>query len=230
MVAQKKQSVKQSTKTPSRGRAATTPVFPYTNKPGSLRKFLQEIPKRPKPPRVDKTVLQSWGLKDTNDLSIIRVLKAAGLISQTNEPTETYSQFMNINGGAAALAKPLRVLYAPLFTASHTPYRESSDTLKNLFNIHSGGSGTTLDFQIQTFKALAESTIFDEATQTNLGGAKPGTSTVPPEFSADATQVPVHINLHIHLPDNKTRRDYEAIIEDIGRYIFGKTSGGRSNE
>jgi hypothetical protein len=32
----------------------------------------------------------------------------------------------------------------------------------------------------------------------------------------------VHIDLHIHLPENKSRRDYEAIIEDIGRYIYGK--------
>lgn len=37
----------------------------------------------------------------------------------------------------------------------------------------------------------------------------------------------VHINLHIHLPENKTRRDYEAVIEDIGRYIFGRNLSER---
>lgn len=209
----------------------TEPIFPYTNKPGSLRKFLQEIPNKPKPVKVDGTLLQSWGFRDTNDLSILRVLRKVGLIGSTNEPTDLYTQFMNLKDGAAAIAKPIREIYAPLFTASHTPYKESAETLKNLFNIHSGGSQKTLEFQISTFKALAESTNFDSVpisgtttpSPTGASGAK-GSGTNPPQ------QVPVHINLHIHLPENKTRRDYETIIEDIGRYIFGQNLQGRTDE
>jgi len=207
-------------------RADTDPVFPYTNKPGSLRRFLQEVPKRPKPAKFDKNVLKSWGFTDTNDMSILRVLKAVGLLGSSNEPTSLYTQFMSMNGGAAHLAKPMRELYAPLFTASHTPYKESSETLKNLFNIHSGGSPKTLEFQIQTFKALAESTSFEQAAISGEVSANGiNSSTVSVTNTQIETPVPVHINLHIHLPDNKTRRDYEAIIEDIGRYIFGKNSG-----
>lgn len=212
----------------------TEPSFPYTNKPGSLRRFLQLVPQKPRPQKIDKTLMQSWGFKDTNDMSILRVLRSAGLLSSTNEPTDLYTSFMNLNGGAAALAKPLRELYAPLFTASHTPYKESAEMLRNLFNIHSGGSAVTLDLQVQTFKALSESTNFesgqlqDTTAGQPTGGTPPAAGSTPPNGFQQGPSV--HIDLHIHLPENKSRRDYEAIIEDIGRYIYGRAASGVADE
>ena len=45
-----------------------------------------------------------------------------------------------------------------------------------------------------------------------------------------ATGVPaIHIDLHIHLPENKTTRDYEAIIQDIARYIFKQEVGANGH-
>lgn len=213
--------------------ADTEPKFPYTTKPGSLRRLLQEIPKKPKPPKYDITLLRSWGYKDANDHSVIRVMKAVGLLNDSNEPTELYTQFMLLQGGAAALAAPIRKVYAPLFTASHEPYKESADTLRNLFNIHSGGSPSSLEQQIQTFKALCDSTSFNGAVVPQPAGAPANTPQVilPPGNNPAGGNTPtVNINLHIHLPENKTRRDYENIIEDIGRYIFGRTSEGERND
>jgi hypothetical protein len=217
----------------ARQKAETEPKFPYTTKPSSLRRLLQEIPKRPKPPKFDRSLLQSWGFSDANDYSMIRVLKAVGLIGSTNEPTELYSQFMHIDGGAAALGKPIKRVYEPLFSVSHAPYSESIEKLQNLFNIHSGGGVRALDQQIQTFKSLCDYASFDDPLQARQQGAiaspNPGTDSTkssPP----DATAPAVHINVHIHLPENKTRRDYETIIEDIGRYIFGRMEAGPRGE
>jgi hypothetical protein len=230
---QPKASLKQPAAKKTMNQPHSEPLFPYTNKPASLRKFLQLIPQKPKPNKVDKTLLQSWGFRDTNDQSILRVLKAVGLLNQSNEPTVLYTNFMNLNGGAGALAQPIRELYSPLFGATHTPYKETSESLKNLFNIHSGGSTATLDLQIQTFKALTESTTF--AVDVVAAGASKLAAAVspgghPPQGSNGGNDVPVHINLHIHLPENKTRRDYEAIIEDIGRYIYGRKLEGSKDE
>ena len=205
---------------------STDPIFPYTNKPQSLRKFLQILPEKPIPKRVDGALMKSWGFKDTNDMSMLRVLKTVGLLKSSNEPDELWAKFMSLNGGAAALAQPIREVYGPLFEASHKPYTESPEVLKNLFNIHSGGSKTTLDFQIQTFKALAENADFETSAQQ----APPSAGLAVSEDAAGGSRggqqarPMVHIDLHIHLPENKARRDYEAIIEDIGRYIYGRTS------
>src|SRR5437016_13929030 len=68
-----------------------SPKFPYATKPGSLRKFLTLIPQRPKPGKINARLLRSWGFKDGNDYSIVRVLKAVGLVGGDNTPTQTTS-------------------------------------------------------------------------------------------------------------------------------------------
>jgi hypothetical protein len=37
----------------------------------------------------------------------------------------------------------------------------------------------------------------------------------------------VKIDLHIHLPENKTARDYDSIIQDIAKYIYGRNVADR---
>lgn len=198
-------------------------AFPYTNKPGSLRRFLKQIPERPKPQKFDQTMLHSWGFKDGNDYSILRVLKAVNLLNSQNEPTDVYSRFMDAADGARALGPEIERVYKPLFEASHEPYKENNERLKNLFNIHSGGG--SIELQIQTFKALCENAVFgaDDAVMPRApaSSASPRTSANPQSNGAEQGPV-VHINLHIHLPENKSRRDYEDIIENIGRHIFGR--------
>lgn len=213
-----------------RTKAETTPKFPYTTKPASLRKFLKEVPKKPKPPKFDIDLLRSWGFNDANDHSILRVLKAVNLLNDKNEPTELYTGFMSLEQGAKVLGPEIRRVYAPLFQASHTPYSENNEKLQNLFNIHSGGGDRVLDQQIQTFKALCENASFDNAstgTNARIGGASPPAVQGGNNNGADdsSSKPIININLHIHLPENKSRREYEDIIEDIGRYIFGRTTG-----
>ena len=222
-----KPAAKESTK---KARANSEPRFPYTTKPSSLRRLLQEIPKKPRPPKFDKDLLRSWGFTDANDYSMLRVLKAIGLLNEKNEPTEIYSRYMHLEGGAAALAEPIKRIYQSLFTASHKPYTEPNERLQNLFNIHSGGTDRALEQQIQTFKALCENTIFDGAPPPAAAIAATPISVAPATPApAGAPAASININLHI-LPENKSRRDYEAIIEDIGRYIFGRTDSQHRDE
>jgi hypothetical protein len=211
---------------------ATEAKFPYTTKPASLRRLLKSIPAKPKPGKFDVALLKSWDFRDQNDHSMLRVLKAIHFLNDKNEPTDQYARFMSLDGGAAVLGIELRQLYAPLFTASHTPYSEPSEKLQNLFNIHSGGGDRALDLQIQTFKTLCENASFASTTasaaalavsETNGALGLPGNAGA----SSAPGQPAININLHIHLPENKTRREYEDIIEDIGRYIFGRTVNAR---
>jgi hypothetical protein len=204
--------------------AESAPKFPYTTKPGSLRKFLAMVPQKPKPAKINQTLLKSWGFKDTNDASIIRVLKAVGLVGADNLPTEDYVAFMHKGTGPACLAQKIRQLYPALFETSHTPHKEPTETLQNLFNIHSGGSSGTITQQIQTFKALCDHADFSEtaAAMSGIGTAGATSRDTRTGGSSAVNGAPIHIDLHIHLPGNKTRRDYEYMFEDIARYIFGR--------
>ena len=234
MATKKKTRKKASTKKKSRSSSAsetTKPKFPYATKPNSLRKFLELVPKKPKPNKVNAATLKAWDLRDTNDTTIIRVLKSLGLVGSNNEPTQRYVEFMTPEVGPGVLATAIKEEWAPLFEHSHEPHKEDDATLRNLFHIHSGGSERTIDYQIQTFKAACDHADFsgdaqvaDSATTGAVSTNNASGATIAPARSSG--EAAIHIDLHIHLPENKSRRDYEYIFEDIARYIFGRDVGG----
>lgn len=214
-------------KTKNQGSQSTTPKFPYTTRPNNLRKFLTMIPAKPKPQKIDKTLVKSWGFGSNEDLSIIRVLKAVDFIGAKNETTEAYAKFMAPGSGPKVLGDAVRKTWAPIFNSSHAPHKEPDETLRTLFNIHSGGSEKTINLQIQTLKALCESADLSEGAATARG--TPAAQSSGGRSTADATgplgAPQFRIELHIHLPENKSRRDYEYMFEDIARYIYGRTAG-----
>jgi len=202
--------------------------FPYCTKPSSLRKFLAMVPQKPKPATVNQNLLKSWGFNTGNDYSMVRVLKKVGLVGADNTPTPDYVAFMHKGNGPAHLAQNIRRLYSPLFEVSHAPHKETTDVLENLFNIHSGGGSGTKAFQIQTFKALCDHADFsgNGTASTAASVGIPGSRAAPEIGRAGSGGPTIHIDLHIHLPGNKSRRDYEYMFEDIARYIYGKVPQG----
>jgi len=209
--------------------ATTMPKFPYATTPNALRRFFELVPQKPKPAKINADALKAWGLRNTNDATIIRVLKALGFVGGNNEPTDLYTSFMAPGNGPGILADAIRSVWGPLFEHSHEPHREDDPTLRNYFNIHSGGSEATVALQIQTFKAACDHADFSVigSTSTNSTGETTTSTTV----SSGTSGTPqIHIDLHIHLPENKSRRDYEYIFEDIARYIFGKETPGSSDD
>ena len=206
--------------------STTEPKFPYTTRPAALRKFLEQVPKRPRPSKINQPTLNSWDIKGGDANTIIRVLKTLGLVSSANEPTESYTQFMHAGSGPAVLAQRIRDIYRPLFEHSLEPHRESNEALKNLFNIHSGGAERTVEYQIQTFKALCDYADFTASgigSGPSMAGAAPAAPVSPGARTPSGGAPGIHIDLHIHLPENKSRRDYEYMFEDIARYIYQRT-------
>jgi hypothetical protein len=201
------------------------PKFPYTTEPNALRRLLGEIPKRPKPPKVTLDTLKGWNVsKNNNARTAINVLKKLGFLGTGGEPTELYVEYMKTGIGPGVLAQRVRDVYRVLFENSHAPQNEPTDELKKLFNIHSGGGEDVMRLQLQTFKILAEHANFGTdvagVVAKEAGGAGPGLGVTSGQ--GEQRLPPVQVDLHIHLPENKTTREYEAIIQDIARYIYGR--------
>ena len=186
---------------------------------GGLRRFLEQVPNRPRPTRVNRDLLASWGLSGTENASIIRVLKAVGLVNDNNEPSESYTAFMRAGTGPAILGSLIKRTYAPLFEASHQPNREPTESLQNLFNIHSGGA--TIELQIQTFRALCDFANFESTTGEAVAPAESEIRTVQQSAALRQRGPAIHIDLHIHLPPGKSSREYQYIIQDIAKYLYG---------
>lgn len=200
-----------------------TPAFPYTTKPKSLRKFLEMIPNKPKPPKITTSTLKVWGFKDANDSSILRVLKELGLLTTAGEPTDYYAAFMQKTTGAEALGERIKITYEKLFQNVANPEKASGEDLLSFFNIHSGGGSNTIKFQIDTFRALASYATFSGVSVNKNGTLdsaidKPAGDQVGNNYSSKIPEV--RIDLHIHLPENGSKTDYESIIESIAKLIY----------
>jgi len=222
-VAKKKSTKKKSTKKrASKPKATVDPKFPYIANSNSLRQFLRDISNKPKPPKFTINVLETWGYTSTNDRRFIATMKTLGFFDASGVPTSKYDDFMNPSTGPATMAQAIRDVYAPFFVASNQPDQETSENLKRLFNLHSGGSERTLAFQLQTFKALCEFADFGaDLSDPASGGGDASQQNSSTSGTQQHSGLPnVHIDLHIHLPENKSSRDYEAIIQDIARYIY----------
>jgi hypothetical protein len=114
----------------------------------------------------------------------------------------------------------LGTTYKTLFETSLRPLDSSTEELKTFFNVHSGGGEDAMRLQIQTFKTLAEFA----AVPSEDAGAKDGNADIGGETGGDGDHKmpPIRLDLHIHLPENKSSREYESIIQDIARYIYGR--------
>lgn len=211
---------------PKKAEESGEPRFPYTTLPNVLRRLLAEIPKRPKPPKLTLETLKAWSMSsDGNARTAIRVVRTLGFLGQAGEPTNDYVEFMKTGVGPALLAQRIKEVYRPLFESAIAPQNESDDELRKLFNIHSGGGERVMRLQIQTFKALSEHANFNALVAGQDTGTKavPGGETRDGAVAGSETRLPpVQVDLHIHLPENKTTREYEAIIQDIAKYIYGR--------
>jgi len=195
------------------------PRYPYTVVPKSLRRLLELIPQKPKPPKITNATLKTWGFKNSNDQGNLRVLKAVGMLSASGEPTQTYADYMKPGTGAASLGLLIRKCYEQLFQNVTTPEKAMPDELESFFNINSGGSERTIKLQIETFKALAAYATFgerdplqhDETHDEGSGNFRDSSPTI-------------RIDLHIHLPENKTKAEYDAIFESIANHLYRKRS------
>ena len=213
-----------------RQRADTQPKFPYTTTPAALRRLLQEIPKRPKPGKVTLDTLKTWKATSTNDASPLGVLKKLGLLGPSGEPLQGYVDFMQPPpSGPRSFGARVREHYKDLFESSHEPHKNAAE-LKTFSNINSGGGERAIELQIQTFKALSEFADFSGSSDVVTGS---GAQEVHGAVATGGGGVvggrlpPVQIDLHIHLPENKTARDYESIIQDIAKYIYGRSGAER---
>jgi hypothetical protein len=171
--------------------------------------------------------LKAWSVSSNNNArTAITVLKKIGLLGAGGEPTDAYVEFMKTGTGPSVLAERIKDIYKPLFDNSLAPQNEPDDELRKLFHIHSGGGADAMRLQISTFKALSEYGNFASGgSSTESKGTvarRVGAGLVSGSTSSDQTLPPIQVDLHIHLPENKTTRDYEAIIQDIARYIYGR--------
>src|SRR5438552_723652 len=118
------------------------PKFPYTSRPGGLRKFLTLVPQKPKPMKVNFDLIKAWGLKDKNNYTIVRVLKAPKLVSEPGQRTEHTEPYMSISTSIFQRIKLEEItstcLRTSRITSTEGRRRSMDDDLAKVISFHSG--------------------------------------------------------------------------------------------
>lgn len=218
-MAKKKVTKKSSSKNKS-PKVTSEPKYPYTPAPNDLRRLLELIPSKPKPSKLVTATANTWGIKNTGVSQSLKVLRELDIIDQSGTPTGYYSSYMKKDEGGVVLGKRIKDRYKDLFEHLTAPQNAGTDELENFFNIHSGGSEVTIGYQVKTFKVLSEFASFDENlfSEGEVGEKSEGQANknIPKGNSS------LHFDFHLHLPENKSSAEYEALIKAIYENIIKK--------
>jgi len=204
--------------------AVGAPKYPYTISPGSLTRFLEQVPKKPKPPKVNLAQLKGWDIKDKNGPSIVKVLAAVGVLGTDGAPTELYEELMANGEGKKELAQNIREVYGEFFAAEHEPYKDNP-TVTKLLHIHGGTEAeATIGRMRETFMILCRAADFSGAPKSSGKGVDKGKGKPPPDeahFSDHEQGGPsVVINIQVTLPPGLDEKGYDAFFASMKKNLW----------
>lgn len=168
------------------------------------------------------------GLKGTNDRMMIPLLRTLGFLEASGAPTAAYRELKNRDSAKRAIAKGVRIAYAPLFEANEAAHSLSSDKLKGLVAQVAGTDDSMTARIVATFSALCR--LGDFATSP-VDGAKAqdeGDEEIPehtdqidrkPRGIPPKLSTQFHYNIQVHLPSNGTEEVYLNIFNAL-RKVF----------
>ncbi|QNH07235.1 DUF5343 domain-containing protein [Pseudomonas sp. B11D7D] len=166
------------------------------------------------------------GLKGTNDRGMIPLLRNLGFLDQSGSPTPAYRQLKNRETAKAAIAKGIKLAYAPLFESNENANLLTSDKLKGLIAQIAGTDDDMTARIASTFNALVKQADFSKISTDEKEGEDDALETDPADVDEIGTQSTsrratkalnpqFHYNIQIHLPSNATEEVYLNIFNAI---------------
>jgi hypothetical protein len=201
---------------------ASSLAYVVSNK--NLPTLFQKISAAKVPDKFTHTfLLQTIGLKGTNDRAYIPLLRTLGFLDNSGTPTASYRQLKNSATAKLSIAAGVRTAYAPLFAADESAHALALDKLKGLVAQVAGTDEGITSRIASTFTTLAK--LGDFASSVPI--EEPSESDANEEdISEDqdrrqrkGLKTEFHYNIQIHLPSNGTEEMYLNIFNAL-RKVF----------
>jgi hypothetical protein len=193
--------------------------YPYILNTGSLRKFLENIPKIGTPTRITQPSLPALGFKKHADRPIVPILKFIGFLDEANVPSQNYKDFKVANKAGAVMASALRKAYSDLFEIYPDACERDDKTLKDFFTPTTDAGEQVVVQTVATFKVLCSFADFKATVEERKGeegdkGKKgeEGEGGKPP---APAAGVTINLNIQLALPATEDAKVYENIFKAL---------------
>jgi len=194
--------------------------YPYILNTGSLKKFLENIPKIGTPPKITQPDLPQLGYKSNADRPIVPILKFIGFLDDSNVPTQTYKDFKVANKTGATMASALQKAYADLFEIYPDACERDEKALKDFFTPTTDAGEKVVMQTVATFKVLCGFADFKAVIKEEKGKGEEGGKGKKEEGeggkpSAPTAGVTINLNIQLALPATEDAKVYENIFKAL---------------
>lgn len=197
-----------------------SPSYTYTTKIGSLKEFLKKVKTKELgvPEKVSLAYLGSIGYKSSNDRPILTILKSLGFVDGSGVPTALFSEFRT-DKSEQVMASAIRKAYNELFAIYPEPHKKPNEDLTNFFaqkepSLKKG----TLQYLVNTFRALCEFADFEKVSESKLTTVKEAEKKVV-EVAKVTTEMPtgvtINVNVQLNLPATEDASVYDKIFKAL---------------
>ncbi|HQE83114.1 MAG TPA: DUF5343 domain-containing protein [Candidatus Hydrogenedentes bacterium] len=138
--------------------------LPYLAAPTNISKALEKIRTAPTPPKVTqdfvKTKLQ---IPSSSGNQMTAYLKRIGLVAADGSPSELYTQYRNQKTAGVAIAKAIRIAYAPIYEHNEYAHDLSDEDLRGLIVQVTGWAedARSVDLTLKCISLLKAQATFD---------------------------------------------------------------------
>jgi len=207
--------------------------FPYIQNRASLRRFLESIPERGVPPKVDATYLLSVGVLSGSLSRMPSVLESLGFIDPSGVPTERWKAYRDSSQARTELASGIRGAYSEVFETYADAYLKDDETLANFFSSTTSLAKSTVKDIVRTFKALCQLADFAPAEGAEPFPEAPVTIVVEAEPTKKASErelqpvvrgrqgLTINVNIQLTLPsDIEDHNLYDRFFASLKKHLL----------
>lgn len=202
----------------------------YLTSTKNLESIINSVINAKAPDRFTNKFLEDLGYKSSNDRLVVGMFKALGLLDDNGQPLQRYYEFLDQTQSGKILAIGIEEAYGDLFNLRKDAQNMSNDEVKNKLKTLTQGqkSDKVIGLMAMTFRAFCDLADWSEATEiqgssentavqnerNNFTGFEKRESKVP------KTDMNLHYNIQIHLPETTNMAVYDAIFQSLKKHLL----------
>lgn len=195
----------------------------YLTSTKNLESIINSVINAKAPERFTNKFLEDLGYKSSNDRLIIGMFKALGLLDDNGQPLQRYYEFLDQTQTGRIIAIGIEEAYEDLFNLRKDAQNLTNDEVKNKLKTITQGqkSDKILGLMAMTFRAFCDLADWDADAAKEPSEIKtpPATlqdnniETTQAKTVATGTEMNLHYNIQIHLPETTNMAVYDAIFK-----------------
>lgn len=174
-------------------------ALPYLAAPTNIPKALEKIRSAPTPPKVTQDFVKAkLQIPSSSGNQMTAYLKRIGFVAADGAPSELYAKYRNTKTAGGAIAKAIRIAYAPLYEHNEYAHDLSETDLRGLIVQVTGwaAEAKTVDLTLRCISLLKAQAKFDDGPEENTNEPEPEKPAPTPQPTVPAVVPPSTPDTH----------------------------------